>query len=231
MGMPPPLIDIFQTHYELIVGPNRQVTFSKPSEARAESAVAINPQNPSNMIAASKRFYDRANYKSSIGVSFTKNGGTSWTEVPLPATPGHPEFTWLVDPDVAFDGKGNAYLWAEPVDKPPGLETIAMVAYRSTDGGASYVEKAILHNDNSDERGFLKPNSQEPRKPKPSRHCERSEAIQGTKGAGRSWIAASLRSLNRAPFLKDGWAESSLLRQALQGAPSHPSDRQCRSLR
>jgi hypothetical protein len=155
MGMPPPLIDIFQTHYELIVGPNRQVTFSKPNEARAESAVAINPQNPSNMIAASKRFYDRANYKSSIGVSFTKNGGTNWTEVPLPATPGHPEFAWLVDPDVAFDGKGNAYLWAEPVDNPPGLETIGMVAYRSTDGGASYVEKAILHNDNADDKGWI----------------------------------------------------------------------------
>ncbi|MGO4438779.1 WD40/YVTN/BNR-like repeat-containing protein [Rhizobium sp. RAF56] len=153
--MPPDYIDLFQTHYELLVGANRQVTFSEQNAARAESAVAINPLNPANMTCASKRFYDRANYKSSIGISFTKDGGQSWTEVPLPPTPNHPEFTWLVDPDVAFDGKGNAYLWAEPVDKPPGLETIAMVAYRSTDGGASYTETALLHNDNADDKGWI----------------------------------------------------------------------------
>jgi len=153
--MPPPELDLFRTTYELRVGPNKRVTVSKSNEARAESAVAVNPLNPANMICASKRFYDRAAYKSSIGISFTKDGGTTWTEVPLPATPKHPEFTWLVDPDVAFDSKGNCYLWAEPVDKPPQLETIAMVAYRSTDGGANFQETAIIHNDGNDDKGWI----------------------------------------------------------------------------
>jgi hypothetical protein len=153
--MPPPKLSLFRTTYSLSAGPNRRVTASLPNEARSESAVAINPADPSNMICASKKFYDRAKYMSTIGISFTKDGGTTWTEVPLPPTPGHPEFTWLVDPDVAFAADGTAYLWGEPVDNPPTISTIAMVAYRSVDGGANWTSMAVLHNDSGDDKGWI----------------------------------------------------------------------------
>src|SRR5690348_11756147 len=104
--MPPPPLDLFRPFYSLVIGPNRRVTFSASTGARAESAVAINPVDPNNMICASKSFYNRAQYESTIGISYSQDGGDTWTEVPLPPTPGHPEFTWLVDPDVAFDGAG-----------------------------------------------------------------------------------------------------------------------------
>ena len=153
--MPPPDLDLFRTRYSITAGPNRRVTSSQANEARSESAVAINPKNPSNMICASKKFYDRAKYMSTIGISFTNDGGNTWTEVPLPPTPGHPEFTWLVDPDVAFAADGTAYLWGEPVANPPGLITIAMVAYRSLNGGATWASMAVLHNDNGDDKGWI----------------------------------------------------------------------------
>ena len=147
--------DLFRTTYSLTAGANHRVTVSQQNEARSESAVAVNPANSNNMICASKKFYDRAQYESTIGISFSKDGGSTWTEVPLPPTPGHPEFTWLVDPDVAFAADGTAYLWGEPVDNPPTLSTIGMVAYRSTDGGANWTSMAVLHNDSSDDKGWI----------------------------------------------------------------------------
>jgi hypothetical protein len=117
--MPPPNLNIFATTYSITPGPNRRVTTSQQNEARSESAVAVNPADPSNMICASKKFYDRAKYMSTIGISYTVDGGNVWHEVPLPATPGHPEFTWLVDPDVAFAADGTVtHLWGEPVANP-----------------------------------------------------------------------------------------------------------------
>lgn len=153
--MPPPKFDIFGTTYSITLGPNRRVTTSQQNEARSESAVAVNPADPSNMICASKKFYDRAKYMSTIGVSYSKDGGNVWHEVPLPPTPGHPEFTWLVDPDVAFAADGTAYLWGEPVANPPTLTTLAMVAYRSLDGGVTWQSMAVLHNDGSDDKGWI----------------------------------------------------------------------------
>jgi hypothetical protein len=153
--MPPPNLNIFATTYSITPGPNRRVTTSQQNEARSESAVAVNPADPSNMICASKKFYDRAKYMSTIGISYTVDGGNVWHEVTLPATPGHPEFTWLVDPDVAFAADGTAYLWGEPVANPPTLTTIAMVAYRSLDGGAHWQSMAVLHNDSNDDKGWI----------------------------------------------------------------------------
>ncbi len=135
-SQPSSRLDLFRTTYSLTALANRRVTASQQNEARSESAVAVNPADPSNMICTSKKFYNRAQYESTIGISFTKDGGTTWTEVPLPPTPGHPEFTWLVDPDVAFAADGTAFLWGEPLYNPPPISTMAMLAYRSSDGGA-----------------------------------------------------------------------------------------------
>ncbi|HKO10096.1 MAG TPA: sialidase family protein [Alphaproteobacteria bacterium] len=143
---------------------NRQVTFSSANEARSESAVAVNPMTPSNMICASKKFYNPALYMSTIGISYSIDGGTTWQEVPLPPFPGHPEFTWLVDPDVVYDAEGTAaYLWAEPIALAPGsqpgpgetMNCLAMVAYRSPDGGATWLGEAVVHSDISDDKGWI----------------------------------------------------------------------------
>jgi hypothetical protein len=136
-------------------GQNVRVTISQPNEARSESAIAINPSDPSNMVCASKRFYDRANYMSTIGVSYTNDGGVSWHAANLPPFPGHPEFTWLVDPDVTFDSNGNAWLWTEPVGNPPRLSTLAMIVYRSQDGGQTWSGEAVVHTDPADDKGWI----------------------------------------------------------------------------
>ena len=77
--MPPPNLNIFATTYSITPGPNRRVTTSQQNEARSKSAVAVNPANPSNMICASKKFYDRANTCRRSGSPTARTAGTCGT--------------------------------------------------------------------------------------------------------------------------------------------------------
>jgi hypothetical protein len=60
---------------------NRRVTYSKsPNNARSECSIAINPRNPYNIVAASKRFTDPAKYEFSLAIYTTFDGGETWQE-------------------------------------------------------------------------------------------------------------------------------------------------------
>lgn len=60
---------------------NRRVTLSKsPNNARSECSIAINPRNPYNIVAASKRFTDPAKYEFSLAIYTTFDGGETWKE-------------------------------------------------------------------------------------------------------------------------------------------------------
>jgi hypothetical protein len=60
---------------------NRRVTYSKSTNnARSECSIAINPRNPYNIVAASKRFTDPAKYEFSLAVYTTFDGGETWQE-------------------------------------------------------------------------------------------------------------------------------------------------------
>src|SRR5437667_11451001 len=96
----------------LALGPrcNRRVTCdASPSNDRSESALAVNPTDPLNMVGSSKRFTNPLTYAFSLAAYATFDGGLSWIESPLALVAGA-DFT--SDPAVAFDDLGNAYLLA-----------------------------------------------------------------------------------------------------------------------
>jgi hypothetical protein len=138
---------------------NQRATFSNPSQSRSESCVVINPQNPSNMIGASKKFIDPAIYLFKIGVVFTFDGGKTWKESELPMKQG---WDGMTDPALAFDDFGNAFLVGEPLklhsDKigtGDDLEGLGMVVYKSTDGGATWGNPTTLATNTSDDKQWV----------------------------------------------------------------------------
>jgi len=85
---------------------NIQVTFdASPNNARSESSISINPLNPYNMVAGSKRFTNPSMYEFSLALYTTFNGGHTWVEPPLELSPG---WAGTSDPAVAWDDMGNA---------------------------------------------------------------------------------------------------------------------------
>lgn len=134
----------------VVVGPrcNRRVTCDlSPSNARSESAIAVNPLDPYNMVGASKRFTDPSIYAFSLAAYATFDGGLSWVEAPpLTLLPG---WAGTSDPAVAWDDQGTAYLVALPFG--PGTSTdytgaiIGVAVYKSGDGGRSWGPPTLIH--------------------------------------------------------------------------------------
>jgi hypothetical protein len=54
--------------YGLFASGNKRATFSTPSQSRSESCIVINPNDPSNMVGASKKFIDPAIYLFTLGI-------------------------------------------------------------------------------------------------------------------------------------------------------------------
>src|SRR5215469_10574868 len=81
---------------------NRRVTYSKSlNNARSESSIAINPRNPYNIVASSKRFTNPNKYEFSLAIYTTFDGGESWTEAnPLKLLDG---WAGVSDPALAWD--------------------------------------------------------------------------------------------------------------------------------
>ena len=59
----------------LFPGQDQRATWSSSSESRSESVIAINPQNESNMVGASKKFIDPSLYHFKLGPVYTFDGG------------------------------------------------------------------------------------------------------------------------------------------------------------
>jgi hypothetical protein len=123
---------------------NIRVTFdTNPDNARSESSIAVNPLNPNNMVAGSKRFTNPSQYQFSLAVYSTFDGGQSWTEAPpLTLLPG---WAGTSDPALAWDNQGHAYLVALPFG--PGADTplIGIAIYKSTDGGRTWGSPELIH--------------------------------------------------------------------------------------
>jgi hypothetical protein len=151
-----------------------QATSGTPKQARSESVIAVNPNDPSNLIAASKKFSDPQAYRFAIGVRVSFDGGASWQDATLPTLPewgvmvgtGDKDATaGMTDPAVVFDGHplasptGNAaFMVGEPVKFKPGgeIDTIGMYIYKSTDGGATWGKPKPLHvGDLSDDKSWI----------------------------------------------------------------------------
>ena len=58
---------------------NIQVTFdSDLNNARSESAILINPNNPQQIVGASKKFRDIHTYDFTIATAYSADGGRTW---------------------------------------------------------------------------------------------------------------------------------------------------------
>ena len=138
---------------------NVQATTSSALQSRSESAIAINPKNPKNMIGTSKKFIDPAIYLFKLGVIYTFDGGKTWNESELPMKAGWDAMT---DPTVAFDDFGNAFLVGEPlkfnqdkVGTKDDLTGLGMVVYRSQNGGVTWQQPIQLTTDTSDDKQWV----------------------------------------------------------------------------
>ncbi len=164
----------------VIIGPrcNRRVTCSPdPHNDRSESALAISPKDPYNMVGASKKFTDPHTYAFSLAAYYTFDGGQSWNEAPplkLLNTgdmddggvvwTGDP-WAGVSDPAVAWDDVGNAYLvglmFGTPTQSDP-YHFLGMAVYRSTDGGRTWSAPRVIHKGRDDKQwaaGDLNPAS------------------------------------------------------------------------
>lgn len=141
------------TVYELRKNPSHdiQVTHSQsPNNARSESVISINPLNPNNIIAASKKFTNPATYEFSLAISYSFDAGLSWTESAPPAL--LQGWGGISDPAVTWDNRGDAYLVALPFPPGGGIATIGIAVYKSTDGGITWGNPVLIHSSSNDDK-------------------------------------------------------------------------------
>src|SRR5437867_7404788 len=96
---------------------------------QAETAMAANPLDPSNLVAIWRDFGSRI----IIGYGVSQDGGATWlsTIVDIPNS----DFLW--DPSVTTDPSGNFYLFFG-VDYLPAGTTYGGLIMKSTDGGRTF---------------------------------------------------------------------------------------------
>ncbi|WP_215734518.1 sialidase family protein [Geobacter grbiciae] len=129
---------------------NTQVTHSSnPNNARSESSVVINPNNPLQIVAGSKKFKDIHNYDFTLATAYSADGGLSWhdsADLPMPG------FTLLTDPALAWDDVGNVFLVGLSGTNPPTFDTIGIEIYKSTDGGKTWSNPNRIHTSTGDDK-------------------------------------------------------------------------------
>ena len=133
--------------------PNTQVTHdADPKNARSESSIAINPKNPLQMVAGSKRFTDPATYSFTLATAYSTDGGYTWHDSqPLPLSPG---WAGISDPALTWDDAGNVFLLALPF--AGGAEDIVGIAvYKSTDGAKTWGAPSLIHQSAGDDKQWL----------------------------------------------------------------------------
>jgi hypothetical protein len=130
---------------------NRRVSCStSPSNDRSESAIAINPQDPYHMVAASKKFTDPHTYAFSLIAYVSFDGGQSWKESAALGL----LYDWIgvSDPALAWDDIGNVYLFGLPFGPLSDEDLRGMVVYRSSDGGLTWSLPNHIHNVHGDDK-------------------------------------------------------------------------------
>lgn len=130
---------------------NIQVTFDSDSNnARSESAILINPNNPQQIVAASKKFKNIHTYDFTLATEFSTDGGRTWhasSDFVLPAPA-----TVMTDPTLAWDDAGNVYMVGLLGRNPPTWDTIGIAVYKSTDGGQTWGAANLIHSSTGDDK-------------------------------------------------------------------------------
>lgn len=145
----------------------RNVQVFNNSHYQVETAIAVNPTDDRNLIAAAIdgrlssesceiAIFNVPDCTSWVGVYASLDGGKSWLAQLVPGYPGGPpgalsEFQFGIDPVVAFDHQGNAYAGGA-FGKIRGGSTIdtfetydgSIAIARSDDGGRTWNEAVVV---------------------------------------------------------------------------------------
>jgi hypothetical protein len=121
-----------------------------PSNARSESAVLINPNNPQQIVASSKKFRNLHTYDFTLATAYSSDGGKTWSDSSDLAFP--PGTTVMTDPTLAWDDAGNVFLLGLVGNNPPTFDTLGMAFYKSTDGGKTWGAPNLIHTSVNDDK-------------------------------------------------------------------------------
>jgi hypothetical protein len=133
---------------------NIQVTHdASTNNARSESSIAINPNNPNQIVAASKKFANIETYDFTLATEYSTDGGQTWKASPALALPKGA--TVMTDPTLAWDDSNNVFLVGLTGYDPPTWTTIGIVIYKSTDGGQTWSEPNPIHNSPGDDKQWV----------------------------------------------------------------------------
>jgi hypothetical protein len=131
--------------------PNIQVTHdANLNNARSESAILVNPNNPLQVVAASKKFIDIHTYDFTLATSYSTDGGQTWNDSSDFVLPGGT--TLMTDPTLAWDDSGNVFMIGLVGSNPPTFNTLGMVSYKSTDGGKTWSNPNLFHTSGGDDK-------------------------------------------------------------------------------
>ena len=117
--------------------------------SESEPYLAVNPTNPSNMIAGWHQDRWSTGGAQSLGAAYTFNGGATWQQVVIPFTRcsgavprSAGDFERGSDPWISFSPNGTAHYMALVVHN--SVNENAMVVARSTDGGATWSPPVVI---------------------------------------------------------------------------------------
>jgi hypothetical protein len=97
---------------------NIQVTHdASPNNARSESAILINSNNPSQIVATSKKFNNPQTYDFTLATEYSTDGGRTWHDSAAFNFP--PSATVMTDPTLAWDDSGNVFMVGLVGNNPP----------------------------------------------------------------------------------------------------------------
>ncbi len=144
------------------VGPN--IDISNLPRAQFEPAIAINPNNPSEIVAGS---CDRSEFVLRVNGSlarayFSSDGGATWGSTALPRPPLLLGSDWITqcDPGLAWDTRGNVYFSQIVLFRVSGTQVtevkgVEIGVDRSSDGGLTWTPTYFdFHNGSSESPDF-----------------------------------------------------------------------------
>jgi hypothetical protein len=113
----------------ITVLPGVQISADDPARQHVESWLAANPRDPLNLVVASIVLGEH----DWVAAYASRDGGKSWVRATHGAAAG--KYFDGLDPAVAFDADGNAYL---------STAAAAFGVWKSTDGGRTWGEPAVV---------------------------------------------------------------------------------------
>jgi hypothetical protein len=125
--------------------------------SESEPHLAVNPTNPMNMIAGWHQDRWSTGAAQSLGAAYTVDGGISWRQVTIPftrcsgaASNSAGDYERASDPWISFSPNGTAHYMALVTNM--AVSENAMLAARSTDGGATWSAPVVIASHQSQDR-------------------------------------------------------------------------------